>query len=152
MPQPPPKALPAVPSEETRSNQSDDEVCQDDNIADESIQDLIDETPLTVESSKEETTDFPSNVILVRSRSPDRDDVIDFLSGEHRTDTSNFQVTNFMNSRNAELSESSKFGIDNLSFEEEEIVQPRLGTGRNWKSGFESRNSGMSAPRGMKLA
>ena len=152
MPESPPKALPAVPtSQESYSSQSDDEICQNEHCADESRQKSIEEIPLTVEgSSTDDSTDFPSKVILVKSRSPDSDGVIDFLSGERKPDSSNFTVTNFVNARNTEITKSSKLGIDNLSFEEEESVARRRDVAGQQNIGKESRKNGFGNHQGTK--
>ena len=96
------------------------------------------DTSLTIADCPQEDTDFPSNVIVVRARSPDSKEVTNFLSGERAPDPSNFQVTNFLNSRDAEMTKTPRIGIDNHSFEEED---------NNTRS--DSRNSGTCTPIGM---
>ena len=152
LPELPPRALPVPSSHDTSSSQSDDDTLQDENDSTEPKQELIkDSSPLTIEDcTEEDATDFPSNIILVRARSPDSNEVTNFISGERAQATSNFQVTNFMNSRNAEITEKSKFGIDNLSFEEEETVPRSPILIRRHNAGMESQNSGTSTPKGME--
>lgn len=134
-PQAPPNTLPPPStSYDSSSSQSDDDTLSDDasKIA---ITELMGDTSLTIADCPQEDTDFPSNVIVVRARSPDSKEVTNFLSGERAPDPSNFQVTNFLNSRDAEMTKTPRIGIDNHSFEEED---------NNTRS--DSRNSGTCTP------
>ena len=149
-----PNSLLLPPLQDPQSSQSDEEICHVESRAEDSENDNIEEMPLqfSVDEDDRADIDIPSNFILVRSRSPDSDDVVDFLSGERKKETSNFLVTNFVNSRNADNTKSSKIGIDNLSFEAEDSSTRVLSaTKRQNNNAIESRNSGMRTPQGMEL-
>ena len=152
MPESAPSSLLLPPLQDPQSSQSDEEICQVESRADDSEYNNIEEMPLEIAVTEGDNADIPSNFILVRSRSPDCDNVVDFLSGERKKETSNFLVTNFMNSRNADKTNSSKIGIDNLSFEAEDNGSRVLGvTKRHKDNGMESRSCGTRTPQGMEL-
>jgi len=149
-----PNSLLLPPLQDPQSSQSDEEICHVESRAEDSENNSIAEMPLqfSVNEDDHADIDIPSNFILVRSRSPDSDDVVDFLSGERKKETSNFLVTNFVNSRNADNTKSSKIGIDNLSFEAEDSSTRVLSaTKRQNNNAIESQNSGMRTPQGSPL-
>lgn len=149
-PELPPRVLPIPSSQDSGTSQSDDDMLQDDFYSKESTEELVKETALSSEDYSDDQTDSATHIIQVRARSPNSNEVTNFLSGERRKDGNNFQVTDFLNARNAETTRIPKIGIDNLSFEEEECVSSKANT-MKWQNDdcLESRNSGTNTPKGI---
>ena len=116
MPQSPPKTLP----ERTADLDSQDE---ETSSVDMNYNDPVAEAEqsLVVDDCIEDETDTSSNIILVTSRPEGEEEVTNFITGERTPSTSNYQVTNFLNSKKMDAGFNVRTGIDNLSFEEEDV-------------------------------
>ncbi|XP_065061239.1 uncharacterized protein LOC135688346 [Rhopilema esculentum] len=147
MPQSPPKTLP----ERTADLDSQDEETSsvDMNYNDPGSE--AEQSPF-VDDCIEDETDTSSNIILVTSRPEGEEEVTNFITGERTPSTSNYQVTNFLNSQKMDPVLSVKTGIDNLSFEEEEVANmnryksPSQISGKSITSGTPSPKFSLSSP------